>query len=47
MRATYTVFCNDNGSLKDDAILYKFGDDDYLLMPSDIDHSPYFGDRAT
>jgi len=42
MRATYTVFCNDNGSLKDDAILYKFADDDYLLMPSDIDHSPYF-----
>ncbi len=42
MRATYTVFCNENGSLKDDAILYKFADDDYLLMPSDIDHSPYF-----
>ena len=42
MRATYTVFCNDDGSLKDDAILYKYADDDYLLMPSDIDHSPYF-----
>jgi aminomethyltransferase len=42
MRATYTVFCNDNGSLKDDAILYKFSAEDYLLMPSDIDHSPYF-----
>jgi len=42
MRATYTVFCNDDGSLKDDAILYKFADDDYLLMPSDVDHSPYF-----
>jgi aminomethyltransferase len=42
MRATYTVFCNDNGSLKDDSILYKFNEDDYLLMPSDIDHSPYF-----
>jgi len=42
MRATYTVFCNNNGSLKDDAILYKFADDDYLLMPSDIDHRPYF-----
>jgi len=42
MRATYTVFCNEDGSLKDDAILYKFDDDDYLLMPSDIDHSPYF-----
>lgn len=42
MRATYTVFCNEDGSLKDDAILYKYADDDYLLMPSDIDHSPYF-----
>ncbi len=42
MRATYTVFCNDDGSLKDDAILYKYDDDDYLLMPSDVDHSPYF-----
>lgn len=41
MRATYTVLCNDNGSLKDDAILYKFTADDYLLMPSDIDHRPY------
>jgi len=42
MRAAYAVFCNEDGSLKDDAILYKFADDDYLLMPSDIDHSPYF-----
>ncbi len=42
MRAMYTVFCNEDGSLKDDAILYKFADDDYLLMPSDVDHSPYF-----
>ncbi len=42
MRAMYTVFCSEDGSLKDDAILYKFADDDYLLMPSDVDHSPYF-----
>ncbi len=42
MRATYTVFCNEDGNLKDDAILYKYADDDYLIMPSDIDHSPYF-----
>ncbi len=42
MRATYTVFCNEDGTLKDDAILYKYTDDDYLMMPSDIDHSPYF-----
>ena len=42
MRATYVVFCTENGDLKDDAILYKFANDDYLLMPSDVDHSPYF-----
>jgi len=42
MRATYVIYCNEDGSLKDDSILYKFDDDDYLLMPSDVDHSPYF-----
>ncbi len=42
LRATYAVFCNEDGSLKDDAIIYKTSDDDYLLMPSDIDHRPYF-----
>jgi aminomethyltransferase len=42
MRANYVVFCEDSGALKDDAILYKLADDEFLLMPSDIDHSPYF-----
>ncbi len=42
MRATYTVFCNEDGSVKDDAIVYKYADDNYILMPSDVDHSPYF-----
>jgi aminomethyltransferase len=42
MRASYVVMCNDDGTIKDDAILFKFNDDDYLLMPSDIDHTPYF-----
>ncbi|MEH6589886.1 MAG: aminomethyltransferase family protein [Halioglobus sp.] len=42
MRGIYVVFCNDDGSLKDDSILYKYADDDYLLMPSDMDHSVYF-----
>jgi len=44
MRGIYVVFCNEDGSLKDDAILHKYSDDDYLLMPSDIDHSAYFED---
>lgn len=41
MRGIYVAYCNENGSLKDDSILYKFADDDYLLMPSDIDHTPH------
>lgn len=42
MRGIYVVFCNEDGTLKDDAIVYKYADDDYMLMPSDIDHSVYF-----
>ena len=41
MRGIYVAFCHGDGNLKDDAILYKFAEDDYLLMPSDIDHSDY------
>lgn len=42
MQGIYVAYCNQDGSLKDDSILYKYADDDYLLMPSDIDHSDYF-----
>ncbi|MGI9222736.1 MAG: aminomethyltransferase family protein [Woeseiaceae bacterium] len=42
MRAAYVVFCEESGAFKDDAIVYKYADDDYLMMPSDIDHRPYF-----
>jgi aminomethyltransferase len=38
MRGIYTVFCQADGNLKDDAVVYKYTDDEYLLMPSDIDH---------
>ena len=40
-RGIYVAFCDADGLLKDDSILYKFADDDYLFMPSDIDHSDY------
>jgi aminomethyltransferase len=40
--AAYAVFCEDDGSLKDDAMLYRFAEDDYLLLPSDLEHRPYF-----
>ena len=42
MHGIYVAYCNEDGSLKDDSILYKYAEDDYLLMPSDIDHSAYF-----
>lgn len=42
MRTTYTVYCNEDGSLMDDSVLYKIADDDYVMMPSDIDHTTYF-----
>ena len=41
MTAIYVTYCNIDGTLKDDSILYKFSNQDYLLMPSDIDHSPH------
>ncbi len=41
MRGIYVAYCHEDGSMKDDSILYKFAHDDYLLMPSDIDHSAY------
>ena len=41
-RGLYVAFCNRDGTLKDDSILYKYADDDYLLMPADINHDAYF-----
>lgn len=46
MRALYVIWCNDDGLLKDDGMLLKLSEGDYLLMPSDIDHSGWFRDRA-
>ena len=42
MYVGYATFCNDNGMLRDDGLLYKFAEDDYLLMVSEIDHDDYF-----
>ena len=38
----YAVFCNEDGMLRDDGLLYKFAEDDYLLMVSELDHDEYF-----
>jgi aminomethyltransferase len=42
MRAIYVAFCNDDGNLRDDSILYKYADDDYLLLPAETDHDEHF-----
>ena len=45
--ASYVVFCTEAGYLKDDAMVYKFSNEDYLLLPSDIDHCDYFSQLAS
>jgi aminomethyltransferase len=42
MRVIYATFCNEDGMLLDDGLLYKFSEDNYLLMISEIDHDEHF-----
>jgi aminomethyltransferase len=42
MRVSYAILCNEDGMLLDDGLLYKFSDDNYLLMVSEIDHDEHF-----
>jgi len=46
MHVGYAVFCNEDGMLRDDGLLYKFNEDNYLLMVSELDHDEYFGTKA-
>ena len=42
MRVIYATFCNEDGMLLDDGLLYKFAKDNYMLMISEIDHDKHF-----
>jgi aminomethyltransferase len=42
MRVIYATLCNENGMLLDDGLLYKFTEDNYLLMISEINHDEHF-----
>ncbi|MEO8329103.1 MAG: hypothetical protein ABI586_03770, partial [Candidatus Nanopelagicales bacterium] len=42
MRATYAIWCNDDGMLNDDSMLYKLADNDYLLMVAEVHHDDHF-----
>jgi aminomethyltransferase len=46
MRATYAIWCNPDGMLNDDAMLFKRADDDYLLMAAEVDHTEYLAELA-
>jgi aminomethyltransferase len=46
LRVNYAVLCNDDGMLLDDGLLYKFSDDNYLLMVSEIDHDEHFANAS-
>jgi len=41
MRATYAIWCNPDGMLNDDAMLFKRSAQDYLLMAAEVDHLDY------
>jgi aminomethyltransferase len=42
MHVIYATLCNENGMLLDDGLLYKYAEDDYLLMISEMDHDEHF-----
>ena len=42
MRATYAIWCTDDGMLNDDAMLYKLARNDYLLMVAEVHHDELF-----
>ena len=46
MRATYAIWCNPDGMLNDDAMLFKRAHDDYLLMAAEVDHLDYLTELA-
>jgi aminomethyltransferase len=47
MQVVYATLCNKNGMLLDDGLLYKFAEDNYLLMISEIDHDEHFAKAST
>jgi glycine cleavage system T protein (aminomethyltransferase) len=42
MRATYGIWCNEDGMLNDDSMLYKLAEDHYLVMVAEVDHGELF-----
>ena len=45
-RATYAIWCNPDGMLNDDAMLFKRAHDDFLLMAAEVDHTEYLAELA-
>ena len=43
----YVVFCDQAGTMLDDAIVHRAGADRFLMFPSDMDHRPWFEQVAS
>lgn len=46
MRATYGIWCTEDGMLNDDSMLYKLADDHYLVMVAEMEHDELFASCA-
>ena len=42
MRATYGIWCTEDGMLNDDSMTYKLADDHYVVMAAEVDHGELF-----
>jgi len=42
MHSSYGLICNEQGLMIDDGIVYRYTDDDYLFLISEVDHDEHF-----
>jgi len=42
MRSSYGLICNEQGMMIDDGIVYRYAEDDYLFLISEVDHDQHF-----
>ncbi|MCP3674996.1 MAG: aminomethyl transferase family protein [Gammaproteobacteria bacterium] len=42
MHSSYGLICNDQGMMIDDGIVYRYSENDYLFLISEVDHDEHF-----
>ncbi len=46
MRATYGIWCTQDGMLNDDSMTYKLAEDHYIVMAAEVNHDELFAEIA-